>query len=159
VVRVADHRHSLRRCMMTMTRSTCAQFRCAVYALWSEHHSHYAQRTNLTRSSRLRRPKQAPTSRPRPRSERMAPTRETGELAYSTVASSCVVISGVATPGDPEWVAILVVVTGCSSGRSRRRVWHFQKVLADDGGGGSGGTPSLLTSAVRLLGCIGCAAR
>ena len=44
--------------------------------------------------------------------EVLVPARETGELAYSTVASSCVVISGVATPGDPDWVAILVVVTG-----------------------------------------------
>jgi hypothetical protein len=39
----ADRRHSLRLDMLTMMRSTYVQVRCAVVALWSEHHSRYAR--------------------------------------------------------------------------------------------------------------------
>jgi hypothetical protein len=39
----ADRRHSLRLDMLTMTRSACVQVRCAVVALWSEHHPRYAR--------------------------------------------------------------------------------------------------------------------
>lgn len=44
-VRATDRRHSLRLGMLTMTRSAYVQVRCAVFALWSEHHSGYAQQT------------------------------------------------------------------------------------------------------------------
>jgi hypothetical protein len=47
-VRAADRRHSLRLGMLTMTRSAYVQVRCAVFALWSEHHSGYAQQTRPT---------------------------------------------------------------------------------------------------------------
>jgi hypothetical protein len=39
----ADRRHSLRLDMLTKTRSAYAQVRCAVVALWSEHHPRYAR--------------------------------------------------------------------------------------------------------------------
>ena len=41
-VRVADRHHSLRLDMLTMTRSTFMQVRCAVVALWSEQEAEYA---------------------------------------------------------------------------------------------------------------------
>ena len=41
-VRAADRRHPLRLDMSTSTRSAYVQVRCAVFALWSEHHSGYA---------------------------------------------------------------------------------------------------------------------
>jgi hypothetical protein len=41
-VRAADRRHPLRLDMSTSTRSAYVQVRCAVVALWSEHHSGYA---------------------------------------------------------------------------------------------------------------------
>ena len=44
-VRATDRRHSLRLGMLTMTRSAYVQVRCVVFALWSEHHSGYAQQT------------------------------------------------------------------------------------------------------------------
>jgi hypothetical protein len=44
-VRATDRRHSLRLGILTMTRSAYVQVRCAVFALWSEHHSGYAQQT------------------------------------------------------------------------------------------------------------------
>ena len=42
-VRVTDRRHSLRLDVLTMTRSAYVQVRCAVVALWSEHHPRYAR--------------------------------------------------------------------------------------------------------------------
>ena len=55
-VSVADRHHSLRRGIMTMTRSAYVQVRCAVVALWSERHQRYAAKTgpetsNLTQNS------------------------------------------------------------------------------------------------------------
>ena len=50
-VRVANRRHSLRRGIMTMTRSAYVQVRCAVVALWSERHQRYAARTRLETSN------------------------------------------------------------------------------------------------------------
>ena len=44
-VSVADRHHSLRRGIMTMTRSAYVQVRCAVVALWSERHQRYAAKT------------------------------------------------------------------------------------------------------------------
>jgi len=41
-VRVADRHHSLRLDMLTKTRSTFLQVRCALVALWSEHEAAYA---------------------------------------------------------------------------------------------------------------------
>src|SRR5664280_1543480 len=60
-VRVANRHHSLRRWMLTATRRAYEQVRCAVVALWSERKQRYAAQTppgksNLTQSSRLRRP-------------------------------------------------------------------------------------------------------
>jgi Protein of unknown function (DUF3040) len=54
-VSVADRHHSLRRGIMTMTRSAYVQVRCAVVALWSERHQRYAAKTgpetsNLTQN-------------------------------------------------------------------------------------------------------------
>ena len=54
-VSVADRHHSLRRGIMTMTRSAYVQVRCAVVALWSERHQRYAAETgpetsNLTQN-------------------------------------------------------------------------------------------------------------
>ena len=54
-VSVADRHHSLRRGIMTMTRSAYVQVRCAVVALWSERHQRYATKTgpetsNLTQN-------------------------------------------------------------------------------------------------------------
>jgi hypothetical protein len=43
-VRVTDRRHSLRLDILTSTRSTYVQVRCAVVALWSEHYRRYAHR-------------------------------------------------------------------------------------------------------------------
>jgi hypothetical protein len=55
-VRWADRHHSLRRWIVTLTRSAYVQVRCAVFALWSERHQRYAARTrpetsNLTQDS------------------------------------------------------------------------------------------------------------
>src|SRR5450631_97220 len=55
-VSVADRHHSLRRGILTMTRSAYVQVRCAVVALWSERHQRYAAKTgpetsNLTQNS------------------------------------------------------------------------------------------------------------
>ena len=41
-VRLADRRHPPRLDVLTMTRSAYVQVRCAVVALWSEHHPRYA---------------------------------------------------------------------------------------------------------------------
>jgi hypothetical protein len=41
-VSTADHYHSLRLGLLTMTRSAYLQVRCAVVALWSEHQAPYA---------------------------------------------------------------------------------------------------------------------
>ena len=54
-VSVADRHHSLRRGIVTMTRSAYVQVRCAVVALWSERHQRYAAKTgpetsNLTQN-------------------------------------------------------------------------------------------------------------
>ena len=54
-VSVADRHHSLRRGIMTMTRSAYVQVRCAVVALWSERHQRYAAKSgpetsNLTQN-------------------------------------------------------------------------------------------------------------
>jgi hypothetical protein len=58
----------------------------------------------------------------------------TGELAYSTVASSCVIISDVATPGDAD----LGDDPDCgdrvvTQGVGEDGCWHVPNVLADGG--------------------------
>ena len=55
-VKMADRRHSLRRCMLAVTRRAYEQVRCAVVALWSERNQLYASQTrpgksNLTQNS------------------------------------------------------------------------------------------------------------
>ena len=55
-VRIADRHHSLRRWMLTATRESYEQVRCAVVALWSERNRRYAAQTrpgksNLTQKS------------------------------------------------------------------------------------------------------------
>jgi hypothetical protein len=61
------------------------------------------------------------------------------------------------------WVAILAAVAGwvVAEGVSDDRCWHFQDVLSDRGCAGvvRVGTPSLWTSAARVVGRIGCPAR
>jgi hypothetical protein len=70
----------------------------------------------------------------------------TGELAYSTVARSCVITGSVATPGDPNLGGDL----GCGDGVVAEGVgddgcWHVQEVLADRGcAGGAGGDAELM---------------
>src|SRR5664279_4343374 len=50
-VSVADRHHSLRRGIVTMTRSAYVQVRCTVVALWSERHQRYAAKTGLKRQN------------------------------------------------------------------------------------------------------------
>ena len=64
----------------------------------------------------------------------------TGELAYSTVASSCVITGCVTTPGGPDLGGDL----GCGDGVIAQGVgddgcWHVHDVLADGGRAGTAG--------------------